>query len=94
MADSAAQRQVPAPSVAEIRIPYGTYLFLFSSLQPFRCHCFSHSTPRLAHQRRCLKAAILPSVLVPTPVFKYATNSAPGTGLPVRHGRFASSRPR
>ncbi|KIJ91346.1 hypothetical protein K443DRAFT_490174, partial [Laccaria amethystina LaAM-08-1] len=88
-------------SVAEIRIPYATYLFSFSSLQPFQHHFFLQSTPRLAsswsNRRQCLKAPILPFVFVPTPIFKSATNSVPGIGLlggGVRHRRFASSRPR
>jgi len=98
MADLATQRQVPARPIAELRIPYATYFFSFSSLQPFRRHHFSQSTPILAgsssNKRQYLKA---PSILVPTPVFKSATNSVLGRGLlegRVRHGRFASSRPR
>jgi hypothetical protein len=78
------RRQVPTPSVAEIRIPYATYLFSFSSLQPFWCHHFSlRLASSLSNKRQCLKAPILPSVLVPRPVFKSETNVLGGR---VRHG--------
>ena len=89
------------PSVAKIRIPYATYLFSFSSLEPFRRQHSSQSIPKLAgsssNKQQCRKAPILPPVVVPTPVFKSATNSVPGTRLlggRVRHDRFVSSRPR
>jgi hypothetical protein len=46
---------------------------------------FSQPTPRLAgsssNKLQCLKAPILPSILVPTPVFKSTTNLAPETVL-------------
>jgi len=82
MADLATQRPVPAPPIAELRIPYATHFFSFSSLQPFRRHHLSQSMPRLANsssnKQHSLKAPIFPPVLLPMPVFKSATNSVLG----------------
>ena len=87
-------------SVVEVGIPYATYPFSFSSLQPFRLQPFlavNAQTGRLVvGQATVLKAPILPSVLVAPPVFERTANLALETELlggRVRHHRFFSSRP-
>ena len=71
---AASSFQVPAPSVAEIKTPYASYLFLFSSFQPFRRHHFMQSTPRLSPSDTVacstMNRSTLPSVLFPIPVFQ------------------------
>ena len=90
------RRQVSAPSVAEIRIPCDLpfLVFVFTTLpaSPF----LIVNTRFIVEQATVSEDANLPSVLAPTPVFKSATDSVPGTGLLIgrgRHDRFASSRP-
>ena len=88
--------------VDEIGIPYATYPFSSSSLQSFRRQSFLAVNAQIGRfiveqVVQCLKAPILPSVLVPTPVFKVTTDLVPKTrilGRRVRRGRFISSRPR
>ena len=48
MADLAARRQIPVPQSSKSEIHMRLTVFSFSSLQPFRRHQFSQSTPRLA----------------------------------------------
>ena len=71
-----------SPTTHRVPEPDATFLFSFSCLQPFRRYHSSQSTPRLAasssDKRQCLKAPILPFVLVPTPLFMSATNLVPG----------------
>jgi len=58
-------------------------IFIFTTLPASPLFTVNTQTGRfVVAMRQCLEASILPSVLIPTPSFKSATNSVPGTGFP------------
>ncbi|KIK05385.1 hypothetical protein K443DRAFT_3874 [Laccaria amethystina LaAM-08-1] len=82
MAGLAARRQIPALVFAFTTLPASSLLAVNAQTSRFKL--------------QCLKAPILSSVLVPTPVFESTTNLTLETGLLggiVRRHSFASSRP-
>ena len=91
MADSAAQRQIPAPQSSKSAYHKG-YAIYPSSLQPFRRQSFlavNSQTGRFVVEQATVSEGA--NVSVPTPIFKSTAKLALGTGLlggRVRQGRF------
>ena len=84
LADLAARHQVPAAlSRRNQRTIYDLpiLVFVFTTLLASPYLAVNAQTGRfIAEQATCLKAPILPSALVQTPVFNSVTNSVSGTG--------------